>query len=68
MREIVETLEKQLQETKRAYHRALPGVTYEDMQSAARRLLLMRSMLESSLGKKPISDPKDQKQIARLLR
>lgn len=39
-------LETQLREWKAAYYRNTPGVTYEDMAGAARRLLEMRAAYE----------------------
>lgn len=49
---ILQTLENQVRETKAAYYRSVPGITYDDMAAAARRLLEMRASFEKASGRK----------------
>lgn len=64
---LLDTLERHVKETKAAYYRGVPGVTYEDMAAAARRLIEMRAVVERSTGRKVTSKP-TKLAIASLLR
>lgn len=66
---LLDTLERQLRDTKAAYFTGkVPGVTVADMRAAARRLLTMRRSYELSTGRKVVSDPASTAQVAALLR
>lgn len=67
MRLLLDTLAKQVRDTKAAYYSNVPGVTYDDMAAAAERLLRMRAMAERMSGRKVTSAP-TKKQIAVMLR
>lgn len=54
---LLTTLESQVRQTKAAYYSAVPGVTYDDMAAAARRLLEMRAVVERATGRKVTSKP-----------
>lgn len=45
-------MEQQLRDWKLAYHRGMPGVTYDDMATAARRLLEYRAAYEKASGRR----------------
>ena len=60
-------LESQLREWKSAYYRDMPGVTYDDMATAARRLLETRAAYERASGR-PVKTKITSKDIAALLR
>lgn len=64
---ILQTLEDQVRETRRAYYANVPGVRYEDMAAAAKRLLTMRAAYERASGRRVTSEPTKEK-IAILLR
>lgn len=65
---LLETLERQLADTKRAYFTGMKGLTVEDMRSAARRLLTMRRAYEQASGRPATSNPDSGAQVAALLR
>lgn len=60
-------LEQHLAQWKSAYYANMPGVTYEDMAAAARRLLEMRAAYERASGR-PVRTRISKKAIAELLR
>jgi hypothetical protein len=60
-------LEQHLRQWKAAYYRHTPGVTYDDMATAARRLLEMRAAYERATGR-PQRVKVTKKAIADLLR
>ena len=62
-----ETLLQHLRETRAAYYAGMPGVTHEDMASAARRVLEVRRMLERATGR-PATTKVTKEAIATLLR
>lgn len=64
---VLTTLENHVRQTRHAYTTGVPGVTYEDMAAAARRLLEMRAAFERASGRKVTSKP-TKAQIAALLR
>lgn len=64
---VLETLTNALRNTKAAYYRAEPGVTYEDMRDAAARLLEWRGRYEKATGR-PVRSKATPKAIATLLR
>jgi hypothetical protein len=64
---LLTTLENQVRQTKAAYYRNMPGVTYDDMAGAARRLLEMRVAYERASGR-PVKTKVTKKAIATLLR
>jgi len=64
---LLQTLENQVRQTKAAYYASVPGVTYEDMAAAARRLLDMRACYERSSGRR-VTSKATPKAIATLLR
>lgn len=64
---LLTTLENQVRQTKAAYYRNTPGITYDDMAAAARRLLEMRAAYEKASGRRVASKP-TKKAIATLLR
>ena len=64
---LLQTLENQVRQTKAAYYSAVPGVTYDDMAAAARRLLEMRASYERASGRK-VTSKVTSKAIATLLR
>lgn len=64
---LLTTLENQVRQTKAAYYAAVPGVTYDDMADAARRLLDMRAAYERASGRK-VTSKATKKAIATLLR
>jgi hypothetical protein len=61
------TLERQAKQTKAAYYAGIPGVTYEDMSAAARRLLEMRVAIEKATGR-PVRTKVTKASVATLLR
>lgn len=64
---LLTTLENQVRQTKAAYYRNTPGVTYDDMAAAARRLIEMRAAYEKASGRK-VTSRATKKAIATLLR
>lgn len=64
---LLQTLESQVRQTKAAYYRGVPGVTYDDMAAAARRLLEMRACYERASGRK-VTSKATNKAVATLLR
>lgn len=48
---VLMVLRKQVIETRRAYHQAVPGVTYEDMKAAATRYLEMKACIDRAAGR-----------------
>lgn len=64
---VLETLTKHLKQTRAAYYAGMPGVTYDDMAQAARRLLVMRGHYERASGRRVTSAP-TKGQVAHLLR
>ena len=66
-RELLDTLARHVRETRAAYYRGVPGVTYDDMAAAASRLLTMRGIVEAQSGRKVTSKP-TKAQIAHMLR
>lgn len=67
LKTLVRVLDKQLQQTKHAYHTGMPGVTYEDMTAAATRLLQTRAMYERESGR-PVRSKVNKQAIANLIR
>lgn len=65
--DICKSLETGLKRTKHAYQTATPGVTYEDMQEAARRLLTFRRLYEQVSGRPVRSNPGSKAQVSGLL-
>ncbi len=66
-RPYLDTLERHVKETKAAYYRNTPGVTYDDMAAAARRLLKMRASVERATGR-PVTSTPTKAAIAAILR
>ena len=64
---LLQTLENQVRQTKAAYYSAVPGVTYDDMAAAARRLLEMRASYERASGRK-VTSKVTSESIVRLIR
>lgn len=54
---VLSVLERHVKQTKDAYYRGVPGVTYEDMAASARRLLEMRAAYEKASGRRVTSKP-----------
>ena len=49
---LIETLEKHAKEMKRAYYAGTPGITYEDMAAAAKRVIEFKAYVEAATGRK----------------
>lgn len=64
---LLEVLENQVRQTKRAYDDGVAGVTYDDMAASARRLLEMRVAYERASGRK-VTTKVSKRSIASLLR
>ncbi len=64
---LVRLLDRHLHQTKAAYQRGTPGVTYADLKAAAERLLTARAMWEQATGR-PVRSKPTMGQIATLLR
>lgn len=64
---LLTVLEGQLRQWKLAYYAQMPGVTYDDMAAAARRLLEARAAYERATGR-PVRTKVTAQAIANLLR
>lgn len=67
IKDLLPILEAHLRQWKAAYYANTPGVTYDDMAAAARRLLEMRAAYERASGR-PVKTRVTAKNIAALLR
>jgi hypothetical protein len=63
---LLTTMQDHVRQTRRAYYQGMPGVTYEDMQAAARRFLEMKASIDRANGRK--AAPVTSAAIAHLLR
>jgi hypothetical protein len=67
MKATIGILEGQVRQMRAAYAKNTPGITYDDMAGAARRLLEMRIAIEKATGR-PVRTTVSKKAVANLLR
>lgn len=66
-RTMITILEGQLRQTRAAYYKNTPGITYDDMSASAKRVLEMRAAIERSTGR-PVKTKVSKRAIAQLIR
>lgn len=63
---VLHVLRQHVIDTRAAYYRGVPGITYEDMAAAARRYLTMMALANQAAGRP--TQPVTTGSVARLLR